>query len=74
MFTSIKESANVDYSDGKIFEKIFALEQYLLEAPNLESDPSSQNAAVFLRKWVADAILPSEAFAERPLYSTGSHS
>ena len=48
------------------------LETYLSQIPALGRDSQEQSAAIFLREWVANAILPSEAFAERPLYSAGS--
>ena len=49
------------------------LEKYLSQISDLGQDSREQSAAIFLREWVANAILPSEAFAERPLYSAGSN-
>ena len=48
------------------------LEKYLSQISDLGQDSQEQSTAIFLREWAANAILPSKAFAERPLYSAGS--
>lgn len=45
------------------------LEAYLAEERDREPNRLDQDAAVFLREWVAGAILPTEAFAEPSPYS-----
>ncbi|CAD6583397.1 MAG: hypothetical protein ASARMPREDX12_005298 [Alectoria sarmentosa] len=51
------------------FENIIILDAYLSEESGREHDCPDQDAAVFLREWVAGAILPTAAFAERSPYS-----
>ena len=45
------------------------LDVYLAEARDREYNRPDQDAAVFLREWVAEAILPTEAFADASPYS-----
>ena len=56
-----------------MFEVLVILEKYLSQISDLGLDSQEQSTAIFLREWVANAILPSGAFAERPLYSAGSN-
>ena len=46
------------------------MDVYLTEEYDHEHNQLDQGVAIFLRKWVAEAILPIEAFAEPSPYST----
>ncbi|KAF6232717.1 hypothetical protein HO173_009156 [Letharia columbiana] len=61
-------------STSQLFENIIVLNVYLAEEGNqLERDyrhnRPDKDAAIFLREWVAGAVLPTEAFAEASPYS-----
>lgn len=53
----------------QLFEVLTVLNVYLTVNHDKVHETSDQDAAIFLRKWVAGAILPTEAFAELSPYS-----
>ena len=52
-----------------MFEHLFVLNVYLAEERDRKYNNRDRDAAIFLREWVAEAILPPETFAEPSPYS-----
>ena len=54
-----------------MFEIIIVLDIYLAADRDSENENLDHEAAILVRQWLAEAILPTEAFAESSPYSMG---
>lgn len=71
---SLVKNLNVSASERStpwLFENIVVLDVYLAEEPDCENNRPDQDITNLLREWVAEAILPTQAFADSSPYSMG---